>query len=100
MKTMTAIFFLLILIGTTSCKKHYVCTCTTEITEPAYSYDGINFHGSEDYEVVQETYKEKKQESAEAQCRFNEYTITYSSPNEAQGQGLTTEAKSCILTSF
>jgi hypothetical protein len=88
------------LVGFFSCKKNYVCTCTTTTTEPSYTSNGVTYSGSTDQSIEQETYEENKKSSAEAACSFKEYEISLTSPNSAQGQAETTEVKECDLNEF
>ncbi len=100
MKTNHLLTSLAVLAVFTSCKKTYVCTCVTTVTEPAYTYNSVNYPGSVNESIEQETYEERKESNAQVQCEFKEYVVQYASPNETQGQGLTTEAKVCDLSEF
>ena len=95
MKILFPLSILTSLVIATSCQKDYVCTCTKTIIEPAYTYNSVNYSGTTNSTITQESFEAKKESSAEANCAFNEYTITYSSPNEPQGQGVTTEVNAC-----
>ena len=97
MKILLALSLITSLVIASSCQKDYVCTCTKTITEPAYTYNSVNYSGTTNSTITQESFETKKESSAEAKCEFNEYTITYSSPNESQGQGLTTEVNACAV---
>lgn len=99
-KSVYLILSIIAIVLFSACKKNYVCTCTTTLTEPAYTYNGVYYEGSTDQTIEQETYKVRKKESAEAECSFKEYEITPSSPNAAQGQGESTEVKECELNEF
>lgn len=100
MKRNTIVLAVITLTGLVSCKKSYVCTCTTVYTEPAYTDNGVSYPEEVSSTIEQETYEEKKEANAQAKCSFKEYVITQASPNAAQGQEPTLVVNTCVLSGF
>lgn len=98
MKKNTLLFAVIALLGCVSCKKSYVCTCTKVSTEPAYTFNSVNYPEEVNSTIEQEAYEEKKEENAVAKCSFKEYVITETSPNAAQGQEPTLVVNTCVVS--
>ena len=80
-----------------SCKKDYICQCTTTDVEPAYSNGGsVNTAGNTTV-YNNTTFIRDTRKNATSICEGNSQTSTYSSPYSSYGQPNTIRTVDCQL---